>query len=74
MAAQKPREHIEYHAAGTIRGRGAMLGDQLDGYWEWYRKDGTKLRSGWFENGRQAGDWTTYDAKGKPYKVTRMKP
>jgi antitoxin component YwqK of YwqJK toxin-antitoxin module len=31
------------------------------------------MRSGYFENGKQTGEWTTYDAKGKVVKVTRMK-
>jgi len=44
------------------------------GYWEWFRKDGTKLRSGHFENGEQTGEWTTYDKNGKVYKVTTKKP
>lgn len=43
------------------------------GYWEWFRKDGTKLRSGTFENGEQVGERTTYDKKGEVYKITRMK-
>ena len=46
----------------------------LTGYWEWFRKDGTKLRSGTFEAGEQVGAWTTYDQKGAVYKVTQMKP
>lgn len=50
-----------------------MAGEQPTGYWEWYRKDGTRLRSGWFEQGRQTGEWTTYDRNGAVYKVTRMK-
>ena len=33
----------------------------------------TKLRSGYFKDGKQVGEWTTYDAKGKVYKVTKMK-
>ena len=37
-------------------------------------KDGTRLRSGYFKAGEQTGEWTTYDAKGRVYKVTRMKP
>jgi antitoxin component YwqK of YwqJK toxin-antitoxin module len=45
----------------------------LTGYWEWFRKDGTKMRSGYFENGKQVGAWTVYDAKGKVVKVTKMK-
>jgi len=29
--------------------------------------------SGYFKDGKQVGEWTTYDAKGKVYKVTKMK-
>ena len=36
--------------------------------------DGTKLRSGHFENGEQIGEWTTYDKKGQVYKVTKINP
>jgi antitoxin component YwqK of YwqJK toxin-antitoxin module len=43
------------------------------GYWEWFRLDGTKMRSGHFEKGEQTGEWTTYDKKGQIYKVTQMK-
>ena len=43
------------------------------GYWEWYRKDGTRMRSGYFENGEQVGEWTTYDKNGRVYKVTTIK-
>ena len=51
-----------------------MLGDKMSGYWEWFRKDGTKLRSGHFQDGEQVGEWITYDKKGEVYKVTQMKP
>jgi len=44
------------------------------GYREWSRKDGTKTRSGNFENGEQTGEWTTCDGQGEVYKVTRTKP
>ncbi len=50
-----------------------MLGDQMHGYWEWFRKDGVIMRSGKFDNGKQIGEWTTYDKQGKVYKVTNMK-
>jgi antitoxin component YwqK of YwqJK toxin-antitoxin module len=50
-----------------------MRGDVMVGHWEWFRKDGTIMRSGSFENGRQVGEWTTYDAKGNVVKVTNMK-
>ena len=68
------KEHIEYHKDGSIRAMGQMVGGVLVGYWEWFRKDGTKMRSGSFENGQQVGEWTTYDQAGQIYKVTRMKP
>jgi antitoxin component YwqK of YwqJK toxin-antitoxin module len=45
----------------------------LTGYWEWFRKDGTKMRSGYFEKGEQVGEWTTYDKNGQVYKVTHIK-
>ena len=48
--------------------------DVMCGYWEWFRKDGTKMRSGYFEDGEQVGEWTTYDRKGRVVKVTKMKP
>jgi len=31
------------------------------------------MRSGTFEDGRQVGQWITYDRQGKVYKVTLMK-
>ena len=32
------------------------------------------MRSGYFENGEQVGQWTTYDKKGEVVKITTMKP
>ena len=66
--------HVEYHKDGSVWAKGKRIGETLTGYWEWFRKDGTKLRSGYFENGDQTGEWTTYDKQGQVYKVTRMKP
>ncbi len=31
------------------------------------------MRSGYFSKGKQIGEWTTYDNKGKVHKVTVMK-
>jgi hypothetical protein len=69
-----PVPHIEYHRDGSIWARGQKVGDVPVGYWEWFRIDGTKSRSGTFDDGEQVGEWTTYDRTGKVYKVTRMKP
>jgi antitoxin component YwqK of YwqJK toxin-antitoxin module len=61
---------VKYHNDGTIWAKGTMLMGKMEGYGEWFRKDGSKMRSGYFKNSRQSGKWTTYDCKGKVYKVT----
>lgn len=62
--------HIERHRDGSVRVRGDVADGRPDGYREWFRPDDTRLRSGHFDNGRQTGEWTTYDASGSVYKVT----
>jgi len=47
-----------------------MKDGQMHGYWEWFRKDGTKMRSGYFDCGKRVGEWITYDKKGARYKTT----
>jgi antitoxin component YwqK of YwqJK toxin-antitoxin module len=65
---------IKYHASGkTIFAKGKVVDDQPDGYWEWYRPDGTLKRSGHFAKGKSIGEWITYDQAGKVYKVTNKK-
>lgn len=78
MKQAKPKKssknnYIKYHTDGTIWAKGKMVGDVPDGYWEWFRKTGVIMRSGYFKKGKQVGEWTTYDGKGKVYKVTQMK-
>jgi antitoxin component YwqK of YwqJK toxin-antitoxin module len=65
-------QHVELHRDGSVRARGPVVDGKPDGYWEWFRLDGTRLRSGHFAGGRQAGEWITYDRAGAPYKVTQM--
>jgi antitoxin component YwqK of YwqJK toxin-antitoxin module len=61
---------IKYHANGKTRwSKGKIVNGQTEGYWEWYRLDGTLKRSGYFDKGEAVGEWTTYDAKGNVYKV-----
>lgn len=62
---------IKYHANGkTIWSKGKRENGNPEGYWEWYRLDGTLKRSGYFQHGEPVGEWTTYDASGHVYKVT----
>ncbi len=65
-----PREDL--HKDGSLKARGQELDGLLHGYWEWFRLDGTKMRSGSFERGEKVGEWTTYDQQGQPYKVTQL--
>ncbi len=67
------KKHIHYHKDGSVWAKGWLTKDVMDGRWEWFRKDGTKMRSGSFKKGERIGKWTTYDKKGKIYKVTEMK-
>jgi antitoxin component YwqK of YwqJK toxin-antitoxin module len=66
-------ERIDLHKNGTVKARGHVKDGELEGYWEWFRLDGSKMRSGHFKAGKQVGDWTTFDSKGNVVKVTRMK-
>ena len=63
---------IKYHANGkSIWSKGKIIDGKADGYWEWYRIDGTIKRSGTFHEGKPIGTWTTYDSQGTVYKVTQ---
>ena len=75
MTANKKRsqEFIKYHNDGSIWANGKMMDGQADGYWDFFRKNGIIMRSGYFSTGVQVGEWTTYDGDGKIYKVTKMK-
>lgn len=65
--------HTVYHRDGSVWASGYRKGGKPDGPWRWFRRSGTLMRSGHFAKGVQVGDWTTYDQRGKVYKVTLMK-
>lgn len=67
------KKFVKYHNDGSIWAKGQMENGVMEGYWEWFRKDSTKMRSGHFKKGVQVGEWITYDKKGKVYKITQMK-
>ena len=67
------KKYVNHHKDGTIRAKGSIIDGQPDGYFEWFRKDGSKMRSGYFRQGKQIGEWTTYDKNGRVVKVTQMK-
>ena len=43
------KERIDCHKDGSIKAKGHMKDGELEGYWEWFRLDGSKLRSGHFK-------------------------
>lgn len=71
--AGKLVKHTQYHKDGSVWAKGQTRDGLMTGYWEWFRKSGTKMRSGHFDKGEQVGEWITYDRAGKVYKVTQMK-
>ena len=63
---------IKFHTNGqTIWSKGKIADDKPEGYWEWYRIDGTIKRSGHFDKGEPVGQWITYDSKGQVYKISK---
>lgn len=70
---EKSEPFVQTHKDGSIWAKGQVVGDVPTGYWEWFRRDGTKSRSGYFDGGKQVGEWITYDKSGAVYKVTDMK-
>jgi len=66
------KRYIKRHNDGSLWARGTTVNGVLDGYFVWFRKDGSKLRSGYFKKGKQTGKWTTYDRKGRVVKVTDL--
>lgn len=43
-----PKAFEQRHKGGTLMAKGQTLDGVASGYWEWFRIDGTKLRSGHF--------------------------
>jgi antitoxin component YwqK of YwqJK toxin-antitoxin module len=57
---------------GLPRFKGKYLDGEMHGEWEFYRKDGSLMRSGSFNRGAQTGVWKTFDRSGKLVKETKF--
>jgi antitoxin component YwqK of YwqJK toxin-antitoxin module len=55
---------------GLPRFKGEYQNGKMHGYWEFYRKDGSLMRTGSFDLDRQVGVWKTFDREGKLVKAT----
>jgi len=68
----QPIADAAYYDDGGVRYRGFQLEGQMHGPWEFFRKDGSTMRSGEFDRGKQVGIWRTFDRKGKVVKKTEF--
>jgi antitoxin component YwqK of YwqJK toxin-antitoxin module len=67
-----PRAETTYYGNGRIKFAGSYLVGEMHGDWSWYRTDGSLMRTGVFDRGRQVGIWRTYDRGGRVVKETRF--
>jgi hypothetical protein len=68
--ASKPVPDIAYYDNGGVRYRGFQLDGEPHGAWDFLRKDGSVMRSGEFDRGKQIGIWRTFDRSGRVVKQT----
>ena len=66
-------ERSPFYENGLPRFKGEYLDGEMHGFWEFFRKDGTLMRSGAFDRGVQVGVWKTLDREGKLVKETSFK-
>jgi antitoxin component YwqK of YwqJK toxin-antitoxin module len=68
----EPVPDVAFYTTGTIQSRGSTLDGEMHGAWEFLRKDGSVMRTGAFDRGRQVGTWRTFDRAGRLVKETRF--
>jgi antitoxin component YwqK of YwqJK toxin-antitoxin module len=66
----KPEPALDRYDNGNVRFRGWNVDGEMHGEWSFYRRDGSLMRSGRFERGRQVGVWRTFDRTGAAVKET----
>jgi antitoxin component YwqK of YwqJK toxin-antitoxin module len=66
----EPVSHVEHYATGVVKMNGFHLDGEMHGAWEWYRIDGSVMRTGAFDRGMQVGPWRTFDRSGRLVKET----
>ena len=69
MARGQTTEIIRY-PDGSVKARGTRIGGELHGPWKFYRLDGSLMRSGSFDRGRQVRVWRTFARDGRLVKET----
>lgn len=70
MPKSEPVPSVSHYDNGEVRFKGSLLDGEMHGAWEFFRKDGSPMRSGAFDRGRQVGVWRTFDRAGQVVKET----
>jgi antitoxin component YwqK of YwqJK toxin-antitoxin module len=70
MNAVRTIPDLAHYSTGALQSRGFMLDGEMHGIWEFFRKDGSVMRTGEFDRGRQVGIWRTFDRAGRLVKET----
>jgi uncharacterized protein YdhG (YjbR/CyaY superfamily) len=53
-------EFLEFYDNGYLKAKGRYREGEMHGYWEFYRKDGSIMRSGKLSHGEAVGEWQTH--------------
>jgi antitoxin component YwqK of YwqJK toxin-antitoxin module len=69
---QGPIPDVAYYATGAVQSRGHTLDGAMHGAWEFFRKDGSVMRTGEFDRGKQVGVWRTFDRDGRLVRETKF--
>lgn len=67
---EKPVETTDRYPNGNLRFEGHHLAGAMHGEWRFFRADGSLMRAGAFDRGRQVGVWQTYTRDGRLVKET----
>jgi antitoxin component YwqK of YwqJK toxin-antitoxin module len=68
----EPTPETVLYATGVVKATGYVLDGAMHGAWEFFRKDGTLMRTGQFDRGTQVGSWRTYERSGRLVKETEF--
>jgi antitoxin component YwqK of YwqJK toxin-antitoxin module len=68
----EPTEQTVHYDNGKLKMTGFLLDGEMHGSWAWYRLDGSLMRTGGFDRGRQVGTWQTFDRGGQLVKETEF--
>ena len=66
----EPVPELVHYGNGVVKMQGFHLDGEMHGEWAWFRTDGTVMRTGQFDRGKQVGIWRTFDRSGRVVKET----